>query len=691
MSHPHPPRIVRTAPDASGEIEVMQFGAEGESDDEAMFEFDDDEEAEVYLNAQKKLAVELSAKAAAAAAPSAAAAAAAPAADANGVGGMATVVQINIVPNMAAGSAAAAAGASPAEPVNVGVSVIERFVPHLNAHKTEGTEQPAAATSLPQSGNITSADLAATAPMTAATSSAAPRNDGDDSDDESAAADADASGADLVLTGDLDVDQNTLATLMAGKDAAMSGEAEGAAEDAESSSEDEDDEEDIALRREAAKLEDIGSDEEPDVASGIKGVYTKNEVKPSEMAAPAEFIVPASEQLRAVGRIRSVVDRVMVVMSSRPALGIARAPALDIGSAICLANRHPVGRVEEVFGLVSEPFYSVRLLASMDPALLPQPAPVADDSDDDEAEEKASEENAADLVYCIPGLSSFAAADKRPGTDASNMHDEEVAEDEQEFSDDEKEMEAKAAKRAASRKTMQEKRATAAAATDGAAPGAIPTGRTFIKAKRNNRESGGGSEGGAGGSGNRPSPSKPTSNPAAAPLMPQHPVVAAAASAAASKHAPLLPMPGTQPQSMQQQHLLQPFNPYANPYYPAPQQPGAAYPMYAAGVAPPQAFAGYPPQQQQQMPNPYAAYYAQPQQPYGYPPQPYAQAYPQQQQAAAPGAVAGGFAGWGAQNLAGAAPAPGAYYPPYAGYANPYAQQQQQPPQQSDAPPPAAP
>ena len=711
-----PQRTVRLAADADNEYEVMQH--DGDDEDEAMFEFDDEEEAQEYERGQAALAKELAAKAAAenggaspAASASAAsvpvtvdgtAAAAAAAAAAPGVGGIATVVKVAMT---------ATGGDAPGEEVRVlvGLDVFDRYVPHLNANKAE---------SLPESGNITSEDLvsptaaaasngisssssnnAAAAPAAASSSGVARMTEEDDSDAESADADADASGADLVLTGDLELDQRTLAGLMAGKDAPM------AAVEEESSSDDEDDEEDLQLRAAAAKLEDIGSDEEAD--TGTRGVYTKNELKPDQIAAPAEFTVGAADELVAVGRISSVVDRMMVVESGL-CLSSSGRKALDIGSAICLADRTPVGRVEEVMGLVSEPYYAVRLLASTDASRLPNP----DASDDEEEGSSSLAGEEATMVYSIPTLSSFASVDSRPPTDASNMHDEEVAEDEQEFSDDEKEQEAKAARKNARKKNAMEKRkdAAAAAAADGtasaAAAGVLPTGRPIIKAKRNNRLSGG----------DQPAPTGATSCPAGAASSAAVPVAVPAFNpapavgggllsspfvpapvSAPAANAPLLPMPGSVPQ--------QPFNPYGQ---------GAAQPfVFSPGAATPQqqqqqqqhahahaqqqgqhAYGYYPQQQQQQhaygapyaqQAHPYAAYYAQQQQQQQ---QQYGQ-YPQQQQSYgqyAPQPVAGGFAGWGAQNLAGGyaqqqhmyAQQPyGAAYPP-----NPYAQQQPQAPQQ---------
>ncbi|KAH8088253.1 Gar1/Naf1 RNA binding region-domain-containing protein [Filobasidium floriforme] len=136
----------------------------------------------------------------------------------------------------------------------------------------------------------------------------------------------------------------------------------------------------------------------------------------------------------------------IIIKALRPPLGEAGIGGLRIGddegwleegSLICLENRRVLAVVAETFGPLSQPFYLLRL----PPAPYPLPT--------------ASELTIGKHVYYpASGNRSFVPVrmlrtDKRyKGTDASNLHDEEVSESEREWSDDEAEREAKRQRKA---------------------------------------------------------------------------------------------------------------------------------------------------------------------------------------------------------------------------------------------------
>jgi H/ACA ribonucleoprotein complex non-core subunit NAF1 len=105
-----------------------------------------------------------------------------------------------------------------------------------------------------------------------------------------------------------------------------------------------------------------------------------------------------SAPLVVAGSICSIVDNMLI------ANAIGR--TLDLGSAVCTCDRIPVGRIEEVIGQVTEPFYSIRCLQDFNISTLT-------------IEMK---------LFYVPTLASFILADTRPGSDASNQHDEEINE-----------------------------------------------------------------------------------------------------------------------------------------------------------------------------------------------------------------------------------------------------------------------
>lgn len=188
----------------------------------------------------------------------------------------------------------------------------------------------------------------------------------------------------------------------------------------------------------APLAEDDAYDAQPSTAP-----RTKHEIEDPEVPPPpiAKLEQPELSQIRALGRVHSIVDNVVLVeQQPQPSEGAqstvmstASAPAtmevLDSESLLCFDDGKVLGLVYETFGSVLHPMYTVRF-----------PSSEAIDRDTVHLDRK---------VYFLPGSSTvvLTKAIRNKGSDASNMWDEEVAEDEVEFSDDEEEAAAKRRRR----------------------------------------------------------------------------------------------------------------------------------------------------------------------------------------------------------------------------------------------------
>jgi H/ACA ribonucleoprotein complex non-core subunit NAF1 len=123
-----------------------------------------------------------------------------------------------------------------------------------------------------------------------------------------------------------------------------------------------------------------------------------------------------------LGRVLNVVKRNLFVVRA-----IEGAATLSLNSIVCLVNKEVVGLVDEVIGPTSHPFYSVKKRKGM------------------EADRITKD---LQLYFCASGA-TFTIPEQlySRGCDASNVYDEEVDENDQEFSDDEKEKTSKRIKR----------------------------------------------------------------------------------------------------------------------------------------------------------------------------------------------------------------------------------------------------
>ncbi|RDA95104.1 hypothetical protein CP533_2184 [Ophiocordyceps camponoti-saundersi (nom. inval.)] len=177
---------------------------------------------------------------------------------------------------------------------------------------------------------------------------------------------------------------------------------------------------------------EAGSDDEG--GKGGKGpsatsARSKNEL-PDEVIPRPEVTVTPYMKIEELGLVEHVVEGNIVVK----AVISGEYQVLDTGSVLCTADRVVIGAVAETLGKVLQPMYTVRF-------------------NSEEEIRQLGVEVGTRVFYPVDHASYVFTEPLRAvkGSDASNIHDEEVAADEMEFSDDEKEAEHKRAAKSRNR------------------------------------------------------------------------------------------------------------------------------------------------------------------------------------------------------------------------------------------------
>ncbi|KIY51311.1 NAF1-domain-containing protein [Fistulina hepatica ATCC 64428] len=189
-------------------------------------------------------------------------------------------------------------------------------------------------------------------------------------------------------------------------------------DDSDSSSESNDDEQptnDASIVQDNVAEQD---DDETVVTPAGTYIQTKNEILESLIKLPDIEQLSPDEQLEKVGDIMNVVDNVVIVRSSP----LDSNNVLDSETLLVFEDRTVLGYIYETFGPTFQPLYQVKFSAAfpLDPVKV-----------------RVSRE-----VFHAPRRSHFVSIRRIrgvKGSDASNVHDEEPAEDELDFSDDEAE------------------------------------------------------------------------------------------------------------------------------------------------------------------------------------------------------------------------------------------------------------
>lgn len=170
--------------------------------------------------------------------------------------------------------------------------------------------------------------------------------------------------------------------------------------------------------------EDGGSDHEgteKERKIATSQLRTLNE-KPDEIVPKPDIVVTENMKIEELGHVENIVENLALIRATTS----GEYQVLESGSLLCLEDRSVVGVVAETLGRVQQPYYSVRFTN----------APAINEAGLEKDTRIFYVEEHSTAVFTQP-LKAF------KGSDASNLHDEEVGDDEMEFSDDEAEAEHK--------------------------------------------------------------------------------------------------------------------------------------------------------------------------------------------------------------------------------------------------------
>ncbi len=168
---------------------------------------------------------------------------------------------------------------------------------------------------------------------------------------------------------------------------------------------------------------DGGSDDEGDSKTKGTGgqLRTKNEV-PDVVIPKPNVTITEDMQIQELGAVETIVENILLIKAQTS----GEYKVLESGSVLCLADRSVIGVVAETLGRVQQPLYSVLFTNA------------------GEIKEAGLEKGTKVFYSEAHSTYVFTQALKAyKGSDASNLHDEEVGDEEMEFSDDEAEAEHK--------------------------------------------------------------------------------------------------------------------------------------------------------------------------------------------------------------------------------------------------------
>lgn len=168
---------------------------------------------------------------------------------------------------------------------------------------------------------------------------------------------------------------------------------------------------------------DGGSDDEGDSKKPGAGAQlrTKNEV-PEVVIPKPDVIITEDMPIQDLGAVETIVENILLIKAQTS--GEYR--VLESGSVLCLADRTVIGVVSETLGRVQQPLYSVLFTNAVE----------IKEAGLDKGTRVFYSEKHSTYVF-TQALKAY------KGSDASNLHDEEVGDEEMEFSDDEAEAEHK--------------------------------------------------------------------------------------------------------------------------------------------------------------------------------------------------------------------------------------------------------
>ena len=170
-------------------------------------------------------------------------------------------------------------------------------------------------------------------------------------------------------------------------------------------------------------MDDAGSDDEGGKSKGTGSVVKTTNEKFEEVIPKPDITITAEMKIEELGNVEGIVESTVLIKGRTT----AEYQVLESGSLLCLRDRSVIGVVAEPLGRVEQPLYTVRFT-------------------NDEAIKEAGVAEKGTTIYYVHEHSKFVFTQPLKGlkgSDASNFHDEEVGDEEMEFSDDEKEAEHK--------------------------------------------------------------------------------------------------------------------------------------------------------------------------------------------------------------------------------------------------------
>ena len=166
--------------------------------------------------------------------------------------------------------------------------------------------------------------------------------------------------------------------------------------------------------------EEGGSDDETAWKHKAPGPLRTQNEKPDDDVPKPDVVVTEDMRIQELGPVEGVVENLVLIKAKTS----GEYQVLEQGSVLCLEDKSVIGAIAETLGRVQQPYYSVRFTNE---------AAIADAGIAKDTRIFFVEQ------YSTPVFTQPLKAFK--GSDASNLHDEEVGDDELEFSDDEAEAE----------------------------------------------------------------------------------------------------------------------------------------------------------------------------------------------------------------------------------------------------------
>jgi H/ACA ribonucleoprotein complex non-core subunit NAF1 len=198
--------------------------------------------------------------------------------------------------------------------------------------------------------------------------------------------------------------------------------------DSDSNTDDEDEED---LQSKIRNAED--DDDEINENDSDEPIISKNEMLDFKVPSlPENYLITEETNIQYIGNISGIVEKNVMIKGSQS----AEEKVLKEGTIFCFEDRTPLGLMYEVFGRLQTPVYTVKFNSQEDA-------------------DKFKGRKGDKIFYVVPSAEFLLTQQIKniKGTDASNCNDEEIPEDEQEFSDDEKEAVAKKNKKRKKKQT----------------------------------------------------------------------------------------------------------------------------------------------------------------------------------------------------------------------------------------------